>query len=86
MLSVVDDIGIVAEAESAIIDDEDESAIIVEAESVIVAVVVSVVSAFLDEQAVARAITVMARKADLMIAFIRVWVFLFKCWKSFVAL
>ena len=78
MLSVVDDIGIVAEAESAIIVDEDESAIIVEAESPIVVVVVSVVSAFLDEQAVARAITVMARKADLMIAFICVWVFLFK--------
>lgn len=81
MLSVEDDIGIVAEAESPDIIDDEESAPMVPADAEspdIVVVDVSVVSAFLDEQAVARAITVMARKADLMIAFICLGVFLFK--------
>ncbi len=78
MLSADDDIGMVAEAESDIIVDDESPDIIVEDESDIVLVDVSVVSAFLDEQAVARAITVMAKKADLMIAFISLGSFLFR--------
>ena len=62
---------IVAEESVAIV----ESVAIIEDESAIVVVVVSVVSVFFELQEVARAIIAMKKKADFVIAFIDLGVF-----------
>jgi hypothetical protein len=64
----------IVEAESVAIV---ESVAIIEAESAVVVVVVSVLSVFFELQDVARAIIAMKKKADFVIAFIFLGMFLF---------